>query len=220
MDGTSIKSHYPTVANSIIFRLRVADRLLGQINENRDAEDSWVHADSVALQVRKVCELILLGSTLAHLQDGADLDPKHWRPKEAFMEIAKLNGNPLPLPLHPYISVDENGFKQFIPSMKPMTYAALTRVYGLCGDLLHVPSAEKVLSEKVTPFDWNRFRAWVTDLTMLMRAHVLLLPSIQSVIVCLWSGNPEDAPEIILTEGAGEGFLNADGLKDFDLLTA
>jgi hypothetical protein len=220
MDGATIEAHYPTVANSIIFRLRVADQLLDQINENRDAEDSWVHADSVALQVRKVCELILLGSTLAHLQDGAALDPKHWRPKDAFMEIAKVNGNPLPLPLHPYSSVAENGSKQFVPSMKPMTYAALTRVYGLCGDLLHVPSAEKVLNEKVTPFDWDRFKAWVIDLKMLMRGHALLLPSIESLIVCSWSGLPDHEPEIILAEGVGGAFLNPDGLKDFDLLAA
>jgi len=218
MDAKTIRSHYPTVINSISFRLRVADRLLDQIYENRESEESWIHADSVALQVRKVCELFLLGSTLAHLEEGTGLDPKHWHPSDAFRELQKFNDYPLPFPIRYQLSVAEDGSKQFVPEMKPMTYTALGRVYGYCGNLLHVPSASKFLDEKVHAFDWDKFKGWVGDFTRITRAHVLLLPKIESLIVCRWSGQEGEAPEIIVAEGVGEAALQADGLKDFDLL--
>ncbi len=220
MDAASVKSHYPTVINSIKTRLIAADRQLNFINENQDDGDNWFRLDAVALQVRKVCELMVLGSTLAHLQEGTELDPKHWRPKDAFNEIGKFNAYPLPIPLQLYFSVDDEGSKQLTPAMKPMPLSSLSKVYGQCGNLLHVPSAKRVLDENVAPFEWDKFRAWVNDLIRLVRGHALLLPAIQTIIVCRWSGVPDEVPQIILAEGDGEAVLNVSNLKDFDLLSA
>lgn len=220
MEAAWIESHYPTVMHSRIGRLSAASSLLTQIDENKEHGENWLRLDSVALQVRKVCELIVLGSTLAHLQEGTELDPKHWHPKDAFKELEKFNQYPLPMPLQLYISVDEHGAKQFVPAMKPIPLSALDRVYGQCANILHVPSAQKVLEEKVVPFEWPKYRSWVDGLLRVTRSHALLLPTIQSLIVCRWSGVWDEDPEITMASGIGEAILNAENLADFNLLNA
>lgn len=220
MDAASIESHYPTVIHSLVGRLSAANSLLIQIDEDKENLQNWLRLDSVALQVRKVCELIVLGSTLAHLQEGTELDPKHWHPKDAFKELERFNQYPLPIPLQLYISVDEHGAMQFVPAMKPIPLSALNRVYGQCANILHVPSAQKVLEEKVVPFEWDKYRSWVDGFVRVIRSHALLLPSIQSLIVCQWSGVWGESPEITMATGNGEAVLNAGNLAAFDLLNA
>lgn len=212
-----IESLYPTVVGTLIYRLAAADTLLDLIGENRDDQENWVRIDTVALQVRKTCELFLLASTLAHFADGSDLDPKHWHPKDTFREIKKFNEHPLPLPLEPELKVIGD-VKQFVPASQPLPFAVLSSIYGQCGNILHVPAAAKVLEEKVPSFEWDKYRGWVDGFLQLLKGHLLLLPEIKRVLVCTWTGNPQEAPHSFLLEGDGEAILKTEGLKEFDLL--
>lgn len=211
--------HYPTVMGTLIYRLAASDCLLDLIQSNPDDQENWVRIDSVALQVRKACELFLLGSTLAHLQDGSELDPKHWHPKDAFNEIKKFNEYPLPLPLEPDLRI-VGQHRQFVPASKPMPFSVLSSIYGQCSNILHVPTAYKVLEEKVPHFDWNKYRGWVDGFIRLVRGHLLLLPDIKKVLVFTWSGDANDAPHSFVMEGDGAAILEADGLSEFDFLVA
>ncbi|MBA4765496.1 MAG: hypothetical protein H2048_08450 [Erythrobacter sp.] len=217
---TLIASHYPSVMSSIAGRLLASHQMLYLMESSPQHDDNWLRLDAVALQVRKVCELFLLGSTLAHLQDGTDLDPKKWRPKEAFAELSKFNPNPLPLPLKSGTDTSSDGTKQLIPASKPMPIKALSAIYGQCGDVLHVPSAYKVLEEKVTPFVWNRYRYWVDGFAQLLASHLLLMPNIHRVLICTWGGEAGDVPSIVLAEGEGEAILSDANLPDFTLVAA
>ena len=213
-----VEHHYPTVMGSVAGRLLLSHKVLCQMEEQPQHEENWLRLDGVALQVRKVCELFLLGSTLAHLQEGSELNPRKWHPKDAFAELHKFNPNPLPLPLQPDIRVLADGTKQFIPASKPMPINILSAIYGQCGDILHVPTASKVLEEKVIPFNWNKYRGWVDGFSQLLASHVLLLPDIQRVLICTWSGQAGNDPSISLAEGSGEAILNDGALPDFSLL--
>lgn len=216
-EAMPIESLYPTVMGTLVYRLTAADMLLNQIGENRDDQENWVRIDSVALQVRKACELFLLGSTLAHFADGSDIDPKHWHPKDTFREIKKFNEHPLPLPLEPALKITGD-MKQFVPASKPLPFAVLSSIYGQCGNILHVPAAAKVLEEKVPNFDWDRYRGWVDGFLQLLTGHLLLLPEIKRVLVCTWTGASHDSPHCILLEGDGEAILQTNGLKEFEIL--
>jgi hypothetical protein len=215
-----IESHYPTVMSSIAGRLLASHKMLCLMEESSQDEENWLRLDAVALQVRKVCELLLLGSTLAHLQDGTELDPKKWRPKEAFAELNKFNPNPLPMPLKPELLTLTDGTKQFVPASKPMPIKTLSAINGQCGDILHVPSAQKVIDEKVTPFDWTKYRGWVDGFGQLLASHLLLMPEIKRVLICDWSGKAGDEPTVSVAEGDGEAVLNDAALPDFTLLVA
>ena len=215
-----IEHHYPTVMSSIAGRLLASHKMLCLMEEQPEHEENWLRLDAVALQVRKVCELFLLGSTLAHLQEVSDLDPRKCHPKDAFAELHKFNPNPLPLPLKPEIQILADGTKQFVPASKPMPIRVLSAVYGQCGDILHVPTASKVLEEKVTPFNWNKYRGWVDGFNQLLASHLLLLPDIRRVLICTWSGQAGNRPSISLAEGSGEAILNDKELAEFTLLLA
>jgi hypothetical protein len=203
---------------SIRGRLLASHDALTHIEKDRDSPENWKHLDFVTLQVRKICELIMLGSALAHLDEGsAEINARKWRPKDAFAELSRVNDNPMPIPIHRYWSVQADGSKQIVPASKPLPFQTLSAIYGHCGDLLHVPSAAKVLAEAVTPFDVSKFTAWVNGFAELMSAHVLMLPEIKRVIVCRWQDSNADL-EMILMEGDGEAFFEMDGLEDFSLV--
>jgi hypothetical protein len=211
-------SNYPTVMQSIRGRLAAANDSLSQIEQNREALDNWKHLDFIALQVRKVCELIMLGSSLAHLDEGeAPINAKKWRPKDSFAELAKVNQNPMPVPVRPQWSVQTDGSKQVVPASKPIPFDILSVIYGHCGDLLHVPSAAKVLNEAITPFDVRKFRGWVNGLAQLMSAHMLMLPAIKRVIICRWFGSEEDL-EMVMIEGEGAAVFDMGNLPDFSMV--
>lgn len=214
-----VEHHYPTVMSSIAGRLLASHKMLCLMGDEPHDQENWLRVDAVALQVRKVCELFLLGSTLAHLHEGSTLDPKKWRPKEAFAELSKFNPNPLPLPLDPKVQVRADGIKQMLPASKPMPLGVLSAIYGQCGDILHVPSALKVLDEKVTPFDWTKYRRWVDGFSQLLSSHLLLLPDIRRVLLCTWSGLAGNEPHIALAEGSGEAILLDEALADFSLIS-
>ena len=99
-----------------------------------------------------------------------------------------------------------------------MPIKVLSAIYGQCGDILHVPSASKVLEEKVTPFDWVKYRGWVDGFGQLLANHLLLLPNIKRVLVRTWSCKGGDEPICQLAEGDGEAVLNDETLPDFALL--
>jgi hypothetical protein len=190
------------------------------MKENPHHDENWLRLDCVALQVRKVCELFLLGSTLAHLEEGTELDPKKWHPKDAFAEIGKFNANPLPIPLKLELVVLDDGSKQFVPASKPMPLKVLTGVYGQCGSILHVPTAFKVLEEKVTPFEWDKFRGWVDGFSQLLSGHLLLLPKIHRVLICRRVAEANNPLMIQIMEGDGEAILVDDKFPDFNLISA
>ena len=190
------------------------------IENEPDRPDNWIQLDLVSLQVRKICELFLLGSMLAHLGEGkAEIDPRKWRPKDAFAQLNQVNVHPLPVPLLPDLIDQGSGVRQLQPASRPMPFAVLSSIYGHCGDLLHVPSAEKVLSERVTPFDIRKFKGWTEGFAQILAAHVLMLPALQSVLVCTWGRNPKMSPNIILLETDGPAVFAIDSLPEFSLLS-
>ena len=203
---------------SVSYRLLVCEAKLIEIRTNPNKIETIVDIDCVALQVRKICELILLAATLAHVEDGFNLDKKHWHPKDAFRELKKFNAFPLPLPLENAVNF-VGGSKQLAPASKPMPFRTLASIYGQCGNIIHVPSAEKILAETIPPFDFAKYKQWVDGFHRLVGGHILLLPEIRKVLVCTWTGRATDPPQGSLEEGDGEAILQLAGLKDFDLLT-
>lgn len=216
--SNDLEMAYPSVAMEITKRLLVCEEALTSLSAEPSRDDAWISADLVTLQIRKICEMLLLGSSLAHLFGGFDnFDLKNWHPKDAFAELGKINEHPLPVPIVLPFHTLPTGERQIIPSSKPMPFSLLSSVYGRCGDLLHVPTAEKVLKGKVSPFDIGRFIKWVSGLKRLMSGHVLLLPEMQKILLCLWKGSRSEEPNIYLMEADGPSTFDIAKLPDFDL---
>ncbi len=219
-DNAELQSEYPFVVSEIAKRLSVCEQMLSNLSSDPLNEDGWIASDLVSLQMRKTCEMMLLGSALAHLREGnSEVNPRKWRPKDSFNELSKVNQFPLPAPIELAFGQHPSGAKQILPASKPIPFGTISAIYGHCGDLLHVPSPARVLKGKISPFDIGKFVGWVEGLKRLIAGHVLMMPERKTILLCLWNGVKATPPSVYLMEADGPSTFNVDQLPDFSLLT-
>lgn len=220
-DTEWLNSEYPVVMGQAATRLISAEESCQELMDNVDHESNWKNCEFIALQIRKFCELLLLGSTLAHLREGnATIDPKKWRPKEAFGELSKLSDHPLQVPIDLKLHGHESGHHQVEPISTGLPFSILNSIYGICGDALHIPSAKKVLSQSIPPYDVPRFQGWMAGFRRLMLSHALVLPELHIILLCTWSGTPDAAPSVFALNAMGESTVEWSSYPEFSLLSA
>ena len=218
MSDEAFESAYPAVMEDVARRIIAAEKSLAEVSENHGHPFAWVGCEVAVVQLRKICELFLLGSTIAHLEDGqADLDAKKWRPKDAFIQLEGASEHGTQLPVE--IQFDHNGpgAHHITPKSGPMSYQALKVIYGICGDLLHVPTAQQVFKGKLPSFDVDQLTRWLAGLKELAQAHVLMLPHRKRVYLCFWDGSLEKSPELVLLSAEGESTLKLEDYPNFSL---
>ena len=216
-----LETAYPSVINEMSQRILVCEGLLIDLAQNHSRPDAWMGSDLVTLQMRKFCEMMMLGSAFAHLWDGqSDFALNTWHPKDTFGELKELSDHPLPMPIDLEFYTHENGARQMVPTSKPMPFSVLSGIYGRCNDLLHLPSVAKVLKNKVQPFDIGQFQSWVAGFKRLLRGHVLMLPNRNKLLLCVWSGNADERASVYVMEADGPSTFSHNGLPDFELLSA
>jgi hypothetical protein len=217
----NLETAYPSVVNEMGQRLLACESMLTDLSQNHDRPDAWMVSDLVKLQMRKVCEMVMLGSAFAHLWDGhSEFDLNTWHPKDTFGALKDLNDHPLPIPIELEFRAHESGARQIMPASKPMPFRVLSTIYGRCNDLLHLPSVAKVLKNKVQPFDIGQFQTWVAGFKRLLLGHVLMLPHRSTILLCTWSGNAEDRPSVFVMEAEGPSIFDYSALPDFELVPA
>lgn len=216
-DVPPIDSAYPPVIESIARRISAAEDALDEVRCNPDHPQNWISCELATLQIRMICELLLLGSTLAHLKEGGkELDDRKWRPKEAFGQLDRINAHPLQVPVE-VLRTDQGG-PQISPISKPLPFEAISKVYGICGDLLHVPTARQVLKASLPVYDVEQLQKWLAGLKRVIVSHALMLPERKKVLLSIWSGLPDETPKCFLLNAMGESTLDLNQYPDFDLL--
>ncbi len=218
MAAEPLESAYPSVMEDFARRVLAAENALDEVLKNPGHENNWTSCELAVVQIRKICELVLLGSTLAHVDHGEAIDDRKWRPKDVFAELDQVNAHPLPIPI--VIEIDKNGpgAHHAIPKSKPLMIASLSKVYGVCGDLLHVPSARQVISERMPAFDVGLLNSWLAGLKALLMGHALMLPNRQKILICTWDGKVPAEPKCFMLEAQGESTLDVSCLPEFGLI--
>lgn len=215
----AVESDYPVVAHEIARRILFCESALLKLIDDPQNPNAWIEGDLVTLQVRKICEMLMLGSVLAHQREGeANFNDRKWRPKDAFSKLTEFSEHPLQLPIDLEFYIHPSGTKQIRPLSKAIPFSVLSTIYGQCGDLLHVPTASRVKKGKVPVFDIPKFQGWIIGLKRLMAGHVLILPDRQKILMCLWQGTSARWPEIHLLEADGPSCLDLDALPNFSIL--
>src|SRR5436305_1214224 len=125
----ALESEYPSVMENAVSRLIAAERSHDELIANPTHPEAWKNCDFIALQVRKLCELMLLGSTLAHWREGtAQINPNKWRPKEAFGELSQLSAHPLQVPVTMETHHSGQGHHHVTPLSKPIPFGTLNSI--------------------------------------------------------------------------------------------
>jgi hypothetical protein len=190
-------------------RVLIAEDALDQVKGNPNNPTNIAGCELAALQLRLICELCLVGSQLAHLEDaGAKLSETKWRPVDAFAQLKGLSEHPLPMPVEVRLNARGPGEHQIEPKAQPIPFSDISEIYGRCGDLLHVPTIKQVLKGRLPEFDVERLSSWVAAFKELARAHVLMLPERKIILLCVWTGAQDAAPQLYRLDAAGESTMD------------
>jgi len=215
-----VPSSYSVAIKTIAMRILAAEKVMNELVENPEDPFALQRCELAVLQIRLVCELLMLGCQMAHLEDaGAEIANNKWRPVDAYAQLKDLSEHPLPMPVA--IEYNKNGMGQhhIKPLSKPIPFAAISRLYGVCGDLLHAPTIKKVLSGKLPEFDVGLLRHWLGELRQLIGAHALMLPERKIVFLSIWDGSFENEPQLFRLDAAGESTFDLASYPDCELLS-
>lgn len=219
MDSGSVESLYLPVVESIVQRILIAEDALRQVEADSKNPISFVGCEVAVLQIRMICELLLTGSTAALLHEaGIKVSDTKWRPKDAFLELAKVSPHPLQVPISIELNKHGEGQHHIVPKSQPIRFEALSEIYGRCGDLLHVPTVRQIVAARLPEFDVSMLRRWLGGLKEIAMAHALMLPERQVVMLALWSGDTASKPEAFRLDAAGPSTLNMAAYPEFSLL--
>ena len=218
MQNIAVESLYLPVVESITQRIGIAEDAIVQVETNPSNPLNFVGCEVAVLQLRMICELILLGSTAAHLHEaGIDISDSKWRPKDAFFELSKISEHPLPIPVEVQIDRFGPGRHHLVPKSQPIPFAALSKIYGICGDLLHAPSVRQIRGNRLPEFDVAQISSWLKGFREIVMAHALMLPEREIVMFCIWSGATDEIPEAFRLDAKGPSTMEISSYPPFSI---
>ena len=159
-------------------------------------------AECVALQIRKILELIALASLVANKAEYAVQHEKfaeHWNAKEILDNIRKVNPDFYAVPTKQN-EVAKQVFKNQEIETGFLTVDNFKTLYDQCSKLLH---ARNPFSKKAAG-DAQRFMKdaskWMNRIRMLLNHHEITLAGGDQLIICLMQSKDDGQPHATLFE--------------------
>jgi hypothetical protein len=153
--------------------------------------------ECIALQIRKILELIALASLVANREEYARIHrnfAEHWRAKDILKEIEKVNPEYYPVPTKQIPMGIADGVSRF--QLLDIESGFLTKdefmlLYDMCSDLLH---AHSPFSAKAR-HDAEVFRRdcveWMNKIVKLLNHHNMHLAGGRTQIIALMRGSKD-----------------------------
>ncbi len=203
---------YPNFVHKILQQLEAVSESIAEVKAHLDHPNNWKNCDFICFEIRKACEYLTVAIVLAHYSDsGAIDDLRKWRPKELLAQVAKLSEHPTPVQISREFAECLDGSRHIKPLFRPVRATEISAIYGRCSDVLHVGSLERILDNKLPPYDISKLERWNDGLRALVENHALLLPGIKRVLI--FSNR-----QFFVLEADGEGILDTSGLQELELL--
>jgi len=168
------RQKYADVMNEIKRRTKV---IYSFLNGERNAMYNVVNAELMCLQIRKILELIALGSLVANqrifLKKIQTLQ-KMWNAKYILNDIEKFNPDFYPKPIHEKPS-KQNGVKNDLIDIKEgyLTKKDFVEIYDKCGRILH---AENPLGNGIDyKYYEKNIPIWMNKIKKLLNSHTIKL---------------------------------------------
>lgn len=219
MGDRAVESLYLPVVKAIGMRLNIAKLAIQRIEAAPENPLVVGDCEAAVLQIRLICELLLLGSAAAHLHEGGQsISDNKWRPKDTFYDLRRLSDHPLQVPVSIYLNKNGEGQHHIDPISQPLPFNLLHEIYGRCGDLLHVPTIRQVTDGKVPYFDVDQIRKWLDGFRVLAMGHALMLPERSIIMLCIWSGVEGAEPEAYRLDASGPSTFDIASYPEFSLL--
>jgi len=133
--------------------------------------------ETICLQVRKILELIALGSMVANHKEFSKQHEKfhkYWHAERILNDIEKMNPSFYPQPIEK-ILIPQDGVKAQRVNVKDgyLTKKEFVKVYNKCGGILH---ADNPFGSKTDYSYYEKgISAWMTRILKLLNAHTIRL---------------------------------------------
>jgi hypothetical protein len=157
-------------------------------------------ADFCVLQIRFICESIALGCLAAH----GDYTETHttkfrdqWRANEIMRRLSDLNPTFFPIAMTQKI-ISEGQF-HLEPRSGALTKDEFVRLYGRCGDYLHIGTFSDLLEDKKSSFPMPEIVDSGRRLNELLSIHTIMLLDETKVIGCVLRNRAQNGRVTIFT---------------------
>ncbi|MCW3787260.1 hypothetical protein [Plebeiibacterium sediminum] len=155
----------------------------------------------IALQFRKIIELIALSSLVANKKEYAAMRSKFredWNARLIFQDLERVNPEFYPKPSKQIEKVNSEGVKYF--EFEPIEAGYLSKkeaikIYEKCGGVLH---AENPFRESKDIMQLQKqFPFWIKKIMTLMNHHSIILAN-KNMVVGLMKGKNDGLPHVTL----------------------
>ena len=120
-----------------------------------------IEVENLALQVRKIIELVAFSQISIHLRKYKDRRSyigdnyeEDWNARSIFNNVKRLNPDSYPIPINPAFQVKPDGTKHFelLDKSSYLSKSQLLKLYDRCGGLLHADNPWKEHGSKCDNF--------------------------------------------------------------------
>jgi len=182
MDDNEKSRLYRNLMVEAMFRLDLVDA----IYEARATSEARVVREICYLQFRFLCEIIALGCIVAHGSYTKRLLETR-EPDKILNEMQKLNEHFYPQPIEATFDPATKAHNiKVTPQKNHLTKKELAKLWGKCGDALHLAPLKKALKAQSHDPDLKDIVTWSAKLSGLLADHIIALkqnPTSQQVIL-------------------------------------
>ena len=207
-----ILESYTKLMHEIVIRTQVIDGLLTDVNNT-----GWLISDieCIALNLRKIAELIVYANLVSHEEEYDNLHPKSkydWRIEGLLKKMRVINPDFYPYPSRRKASPDGNIYIHDLPVGTWMTETELVEMYNKCSNLIHVknPFTASVNYKDYT----SKFEEWIMKIAELLSHHTVALADGKHSITCVMHSTTDEKPSTVLMQAVYLG----DGLKRLQVI--
>ena len=159
-----------------------ADSIIDILNKKRTTSFHATNIEFMCLQIRKILELISLGSLVANHKEFEEQKVKYhkfWHAERILNDIEQLNPNFFPRPIIEKYSDDPKVAKQIVDKTDGfLTRKEFSKVYEKCGKIMH---ADNPFGSKVDyRYYEKQINEWLTKIMHLLSSHIIKLKDDQN----------------------------------------
>jgi len=191
-DAVGYKRIMQEIKERLIFCGKLCKNLYAQENEI-----SKIDIEICCLQIRKMIELIAMGSLVVNKSEFERIGKNFsgmWKAKDIFREIKRLNPSYFPKPIKNVIESNDNTLETITENV--FTEQTIEKVYDKCSRLIHTPNP----FGSVSAYEYyvDHIPLWLDYILNTLLTHVIVFPESKGAFIIELNSPSEPVTSMLL----------------------
>jgi hypothetical protein len=165
-------AQYNALMAEVKARLQWLQMKIASVQLETNKAHRFIDGESCILQIRYICELIALSSTLTHHSLGLNKDLlKEYHAEKVLRRLSKLNPE-----FYPKRFTTRNNGKPpltFVLLEDTLSRDGLVKIYNECGKMLHRGIGKDILVNKMRVYELDTIASWARSIGHQVSNHVI-----------------------------------------------